>query len=185
MKSVKRIFEKFGVALDPFIVLALFVIFLVPVITVLNLTPKYHKNTQPNVLGETDSQFVTIDANQTYAEGISVEKMTQEGDNHYTIYVKQDAHETGTYTNFLFTATNGTKEEATIVLSPVFEGAPDSTKYSVVLDEVKYVLRDENGDTYPPSIYLEPGKSVQLGLMIESPTNVNFTTRFAVEVGVE
>jgi len=187
MKKLARTVSRFSRFFDPFLVFGIFVLFAVPVITLLNLTPTYNspQTHTENVLGTTDQNNVSVTTNPEAQAGISVEKMTQTGDNSYTIYVQTDPHQAGAYGNRLFTATNSTHEEKTLVVTSTFENISPDTKVSLLVDSVKFIVRDTDGTTYPPAIYLKPNSSVNVFVEIENASPVNFISGFSLDVTVE
>ncbi len=187
MNTFNKFQTKFGHLLDPFVILAIFVVFLVPVITVLNLTPQNKVQTQenPQVLGATNQTKVTIEPNLKYGDGITVDKVTPNGDSSFVLYVNQVPHKSGKYTNELFVASNPTDSEKTVRIDGVFNGVADDTKVSVILDGVKHVILGEDGVSYPTALYLEPGQNVKISVVIENTENVNFSTKFAISLNIK
>ena len=185
MKKSQSVISKFGAALDPFLILGIFILFLIPVITVINLTPgeKTVRETE-SVLGSTDPERVSILANTAPAEGITVDKVTQNSEKTYTMYVLHDAHEAGTYTNALFTATNGTPDEKQINITSTFESVPADTTVSLMVEGVRFIILDEDGTTYPPTLYLTPDSATNADIEIQSENDVNFSSGFSLVLTV-
>ena len=112
-KTVRTAKNALGKYLDPFLVLGIFILFAIPVVTLLNLTPGYKPPTHnDNVLGLADESTVTITANTVASDGLAVEKFNQTTETSYTFQVQMLPREAGTYENTLFTATNGTDDDA-------------------------------------------------------------------------
>ncbi len=171
---------------DPLIVLGIFLVFLVPVITVLNLTPKYQKPaTNNNVLGVQDQTTVTITPNRQVKDGLFIRNIFQNTESSYSLILQQDRHNAGTYSNELFTVNNPTTEERKINVSSTFNGIADGTKVSLLLRSVKYVIRTSEGEVYPPSLYVMPGEKLDVAIVIENSSRVNFQTEFGIDLDVE
>ena len=186
MNQPKKVIKKFGTFLDPFLIVGIFILFLIPVITVINLTPgqKIPEKTE-SVLGAADPTLVNLLANTNTAEGITVTKVTQNSDHSYTLYIEKEAHQKGVYQNKLFTASNGTPDEKRIHVTSNFEGIAPGTKVSVVVDGVRFIVLNSDGTTYPPTIYLTPGSAVSADIEIDSPTDVNFVSGFSFVLTIE
>jgi len=184
--KTSRLLKKFGEFLDPFLVLGIFVLFLIPALTLMNLTPGYLKpENQPNVLGATTGSEIVIDPGMVYQEGISVINFSQTTNSSYTFTVNMTAHTEGSYQNLLFTAHNSSEVQKKINLLANFESVAPGTKVSIVVDTVKFVILDQDGTTYPPTLYVLPGDSLKAYIRVESETNVNYDSAFGVELSVE
>lgn len=185
MKHLKGLNSKFGKFLDPFLILGIFILFLIPVITVINLTPS-QKDIQKteSVLGSTDPEHVSVVANTTSADGITVDKVTQNSEKSYTLYVLNDAHPPGTYKNALFTATNGTLDEKKINVASNFESVPAGTVVSLLVDEVRFIILNEDGTIYPPTLYLTADSTLSAEVEIQSPSAVNYASGFSITLTV-
>lgn len=185
-KQLNRSLSQLSKFLDPFLVLGIFVLFAIPVITVMNLTPgKRPTQEQSYVLGTTDQSTVSFTANSTAANGIAIEKFTRTTDDSYTMQVQLLPHLAGTYRNTLFTAINGKKEEKKIQVSANFESVAPNTKISIVVDDVKFVILDEDGTMYPPTLYIMPQDTMLASIEVESSEQVNFVTGFSLDLSVE
>lgn len=185
-KTGRNIMNALGKYLDPFLVLGLFILFSIPVVTLLNLTPTYQpRQYNDNVLGLADKSTVAITANTVAGDGIAVEKFNQTSRTSYSFQVQMLPHEEGTYKNTLFTATNGTDSEARLNITSNFESIAPNTKVSIVVDEVKFVVLDTDGTTYPPSLYVMPGDTIIASIEIENSSAVNFASGFSLDLTIE
>lgn len=185
-KSGRNINNTLGKYLDPFLVLGLFLLFAIPVATLLNLTPAYQPRQHTNnVLGLTDESTVAITANTVASDGITVEKFNQTSQTSYSFQVKMLPHEEGIYKNTLFTATNGTDSEARLNITSNFESIAPNTKVSIVVDEVKFVVLDTDGTVYPPGLYVMPGDTIITSIEIENSSTVNFASGFSLNLTIE
>ncbi len=186
-KKAKKFAEKFGVFLDSFLVLGIFLVVIFSVLSVLNMTPKYkpYPKRQDAVLGTTDSEYINLISGENKQDGISTEKITQTSDESFTIFMRHMAHGDGTYKNEAFTIVNQTPEDKTISVSSAFEEVSDGTQISLLVDNVKYVILSKDGTMYPPSIHVESGETIPVSVQIESENDVSFSTDFVLNVGVE
>lgn len=186
METIKHALSKFATFIDPFLVIGIFILFLIPVITILNLTPRtYTIPENENVLGTTDATAIRILTNTTPAEGISIDKVSQTSDTSYTLYISHEPHRQGTYDNTIFTAVNNTDSEKRIHVTSTFEGVSPGTIVSIRIEDVRYIVLDSDGTLYPPTITITPDSSVEAGIEINSPDQVNFKTGFSVDLTIE
>ncbi len=181
-----RLLSRYGAFLDPFLVFGIFILFVIPVITVLNLTPSYRKEIQPaDVLGSTSSEELVIEPNIVYQEGISVRDFRQTTPTSYAFEVQMKAHTKGEFQNLLFTAKNDTDTEKRINIASNFESTAPGTKISIIVDTVKFVILDTDSTIYPPTLYVLPGDTIRAYVKVESESNVNYDGGFGVELTIE
>lgn len=186
MKILKRLDTKFGKFLDPLLVLAIIALFVIPAITLTNLTPGYRPPPEePNVLGVTEGTTMSIRPHTEPYDGISLSKFTQTSASSHTLYLSQIPHKEGIHTNKLFSAINGTEKEKMIHVTSAIERVAPGTKLSLVVRKTKFVILDEAGITYPPTLYVAPGQIMDVSLEIKSPVDVNFTTGFSLDLTIE
>lgn len=177
--------NKFAHLLDPFVIMAIVVVFLIPVITVFNLTPQSRPQTNDKqVLGVTSSDEITVEANKIISDGISIETVEPNGEDAYVVRLRQLAHKPGKYSNELVTISNPTDKTKRIDIYGIFNGVAEGTKIAVQLENTKYIVLAPDGSLYPPSIYVASGQTMTLGIAIENTTNVNFDTNFALGLKV-
>jgi hypothetical protein len=181
-----RLLKRFGAFFDPFLVLGIFVLFLIPIITIENLSPSFIKQGhQPDVLGVTSNKAFVIDPNLAYENGITVAEFQQTTDSSYSFQVQLSAHTAGSFQNMMFSAQNTSEVEKKINITPNFESIAEGTEISVVVDSVKFVILDTDGTIYPPTIYVLPGDSLNAYVRIESETAVNYAGGFSIDLSVE
>jgi hypothetical protein len=185
-KTSKTTLSKLSTFLDPFLVVGILVLFTIPIITLLNLTPAHRPApAKENVLGIANQSKLTITPNTIALDGISVEKFTQTTDRSYELQVSLLPHEAGSFQNTLLTAINGTDEEKTINITSEFESFAQGSKVSIVVDDVRFVVLAPDGAMYPPTLYVMPGDSLIASILVESPDQVNFATGFSLDLSIE
>ncbi|MBN2100949.1 hypothetical protein JW710_03585 [Candidatus Dojkabacteria bacterium] len=184
-KTAKILQEKFGKFLDPFVIFGIVSLFIIPVLVVLNLKPTYNDSPQNNVLGVSENTTVEIVPNTDKADGILIENVEQPDEENYIIIYDISPQTEGTFKNLSFTISNPSSKEHKIQVSPTFVDTPESSVISLMVDNVKFILHDSNGKTYPPTIYVEPGDEIPVYLVIENQEKVNFETNFSLEAIIE
>lgn len=178
--------KSLGKLLDPFALLGIISLFLVAILTVLNLSPVY-KPQYPtkNVLGITETNTVQLEPNYLKKNGITLTKMTQNNDSSYTLYISMDIQTKGNYKNKLFLAQNGTESEKSLKISLGEGNIPTNTKIAVSIDNTDFILLDEDNKSYPSSIYIQPDESIAPSIKIETEADTNYLMEFNIEVSVE
>lgn len=185
MNKLQKFTDKFGIFLDPFIILGILSLFLIPTLTVLNLTPDTMPESQKQtVLGTTDTSTVFITPNVEKSDGIWMDGVSQIDDETYTFTFSHSAHKKGQYVNLIFTAENPTEDEKKLHIISGFEGVAMGTKVSVMVNDVKFVVLGPDGKTYPPTIYIQPDEKIQAYLVIENDQDVNFDSGFSLDLHV-
>lgn len=186
MKALRKFLKQFGKFADPFLVMGIFVLFLIPVLTVLNLTPQTRPEyPESSVLGIGDENKVNFNPGATPQDGILVTRVSQNSDTSYSVEVKVSPQTTGSFSNDFFTASNTIEEDLRIQLQPSFQEFPDGTVISIVVDGIKFVLLDEEGNIYPPTINMVPGQDISAAIQIDNEINSNFEYQFTVDVTIE
>jgi len=176
-------FEKFA---DPFLVFAIFALFIIPAITVFNLTPiQFSKPKDDSVLGIAETDIVTITENSEENDGISVISLDQPNDRSYQFEIKHLTHTAGKYENLIFTAENHTDEKRSIKVTSKLEITDPGSKVSLKAGGMNYVLLKEDGTLYPATIYLDPNEKLEVSLIIESPVDINFISYINLDVYTE
>jgi hypothetical protein len=190
MKNFREQFYKFKKStekfLDPFLVLALLLVFVVPAVAVLNLTPTWRTMDEgAKVLGTTDQDQLVLIPYQTGAQGLQLIEVNQTTETSYLLTLKNLAHEEGRYINKIFDIANPTQTQKQLAVEPSFQDVPDGTKVSIMIDEVKHVLLDTDGTSYPVGIYLQDEEEFPVYLVLESENDVNHTSQFMLDVNLE
>jgi hypothetical protein len=186
MKGRPKISSFIGKLVDPFIVLGIFALFLIPAVTVFNLTPvQFNKSEDDSILGVEESTLITFIENTDVEDGISVSEFEQTDDNNYRLKISHLTHTIGNYRNLIFTAENPTEDEKNLRITSSHEITDPGIKVSLLENDTSYILLKEDGTLYPVSIYIKPEEKVEISLSIESPIDVNFTSYIDLNIFVD
>lgn len=184
--KTSRLIKRFGPFFDPFLVVGIFIFFLIPSLTLANLTPGYlTTSVSKDVLGTTTNKKIEIKPNLTYREGITVDDFKQTTDSSYSLEVLMAAHTEGLFQNQLFIAHNTTESEKRIHVSSNFESIDKGTRISLVIDSTEFIILSEDGSVYPATLYVMPGDALRVYIRIKSTTNVNYASGFTIDLSVE
>ena len=181
--KISSFIEKF---VDPFLVLGIFTLFLIPAITVFNLTPiQFSKPNDDSILGVEESTLITFTENTETNDGISVSEFEQTDDNNYKLKISHLTHTIGNYKNLIFTAENPTEDEKNLRITSSHEITDPGIKVSLLKGDSSYVLLKEDSTVYPVSLYIKPEEKIEVSLSIESPIDVNFTSYIDLNIFVD
>lgn len=185
--DLHRSFKKFEKLFDPFIIIGIFLLFVIPTLSVLNLKPgTYPKQRESNVLGLTDQDYVSVEKSVTLDENIVNEFQIQRAEKDlYDSSFEISPTEEGDYSTPIFKAINPSPDQKMIAVFPEFEVNNNNTKISLQLNDTKFVVKDFDGSTYIPSIYLPAQKETEILLVVEANKAVNFSQNVKMELKVE
>lgn len=185
MKRRPKVLEGLEKLADPFLVFGIFALFLIPILTVLNLTPIKIARNDNNVLGVSEAQMVEIVDNNRRGDGISVVSMKTPDDHTSKLRIEHLTHSSGNYENLVFTATNKSDAKRALKITSSHEITDPGTEVSLRVGNKNYVLMNEDGSIYPVSIYINPEEILDVKLSIYSPVDVNFTSYMNLDIFVE
>jgi hypothetical protein len=180
--EILNVLEKIA---DPFLILGVFLLFVIPALTVMNLTPIKIDKKDDNVLGVAESTVVNLTENSIEEDGINVVSFNQTDDKITKIKVQHLTHSAGQYENLIFTAQNDTEEEKSMKVTSSHEITDLGTQVSLLTDDHEYILLKDDGTIYPASIPIEPDQTLEVHLSIYSPLDVNFTSYINLDVFTE
>jgi hypothetical protein len=134
---------------DPFLILGVFLLFVVPALTVFNLTPIKLNRKDDNVLGVTESTLVEITESTTANDGVDVVNFNQTDDNTSKLRIQHLTHSAGEYQNLVFTAHNPTENERSLKVTSSHEITDPGTQVSLLTDDHEYILLKDDGTIFP------------------------------------
>lgn len=184
--KTSRLLKRFGPWFDPFLVLGIFMSFLIPSLTLANLTPGYtDARENNNVLGTTTKDVFDLEPNLIYHQGISVDDFKHTTQTSYSFEVLMAAHTEGTFQNLLFTAHNTSEAEKSLNILSHFESIDQGTVISLIVNSTEFTILDKDGATFPVTLIVVPGGTSRVYVKIESSVNVNFANGFIMELTAE
>ncbi|MFH1547486.1 MAG: hypothetical protein ABIC57_03295 [bacterium] len=181
--KISSFVEKFA---DPFLILGIFALFLIPAITVFNLTPiQFSRNNDDSILGVAETELIKFTENIKSEDGIYVSEFVQTDNKGYKLTITHSTHSLGNYKNLIFTAENPTDKEKILKITSQHEVTDPETEVSIVTGNDNYVLLRKDGSLFPVSIYLKPEEKIEAVLNIESPSDVNFSSTLILNIYVD
>ncbi len=168
---------------EPLAIVALLALFLIPTLTVINLSPITREIKQPDVLGATSSPnsvvIQTIDDENATFSSTSLRK-EREGEWTYTSEV-QPREGGKVYAKRAFKISNRSNTQQRLIV----RGFTDSTSFanfSLKIDDSWYVLRDNSKEMYEREIVLQPNSTKKVDISTYSDNNILFKEVFTTNI---
>jgi hypothetical protein len=183
--STNSKFKNFiGNVFEPVALVLLVLLFIIPTLTILNLSPITKAAPTSNVLGVNTSATVLVTLVGGEHKVITNEQLTKSSDSSYSYTSTLGIRGIGTYSKPILQIQNNTESSQKITFYGGISELTSSTIYLVVNNQ-KYQIRDENGQTYTQEITVNPSKSIEIGLSIVNSDPINFTENFNLNIAVQ
>jgi hypothetical protein len=168
---------------EPFAVGILALLFIIPAITVMNLSPITKKIKELNVLGVNTDSSVSMTLVGGKHDILSEENLNKVSETSYEYSTKLAQRNADSYSKPIIEVKNNTPE--TQKLS--FYGqtlVQTKSNINIIVDGTSYLLQDDKGQTYFQEITLAPGTKPIVFLTIENLTGVQFSEEFDLQIKV-
>lgn len=186
LKNIRRATKKFLVFFDPFLVIGIFILFLIPTLTVINLTPQYLSQPQKKeVLGVNQDSELRIIPNNTINDGIKIQDYEPNTNGIYQFNMSHPSHTAGKYTNKLFSCQNSSKRERPLTFSISAEELPQQTRIAIRYNDTNYILLHNDGNMYTPTLKVPATSNAHFFLTIDSENDTYFESSFSIYVSAE
>lgn len=172
-RELKRLTVKSERFLEPFAIVALLLVFGLPILTVVNLSPAYKSQNNSNVLGVNTSRDISYEMFGGYHDVIKNENVENfQGKINYTSTIV--AHNAGTYSKPVLQIENGDVKPRQIKVLAYIDGTSDSDIYLKLDNGQDYILQNKSGEVFDNEIILSSGTKVNAYLSITSENSVSF-----------
>ncbi|KKR05591.1 MAG: hypothetical protein UT34_C0002G0098 [candidate division WS6 bacterium GW2011_GWF2_39_15] len=181
-REIKRFRNSIEKYLDPFAIVAMILVLIIPALAVLNLSPvsKEGVKTNKNVLGESDSSelgFAMVGGVHDY---IKEENLDYPEDSLYTYEATIIKHNKGRYSKPILQIENSGSVEQTLLVSGTLE-TPNNMEVSLILDDKSYRLVSREGEPFTISIKV-PSQSQEIAyLQLVSNTDSLFNNHVNIQ----
>lgn len=168
---------------EPLAIVAVLGLFIIPTLTVLNLSPITRENKQRDVLGATSSpNSVVIEMLNKESEIFSNETLRKDGEGAYVYTATTESREGGKeYSKQAFKITNRSHSQQRLIVDG-YTDSTSSSNFSLKIDGVWYVLRDDSKEMYKREIVLEPNATKTVYISTYNENNVLFKEVFTVNI---
>jgi hypothetical protein len=180
-EEVKKVFTQI---LEPFALGLLALFFILPIITVMNLTPVTKQLKKIDVLGITTQDDVIVRLVEGKHEIFSSESLTKIEEFEYSYSTRIAKRAADSYSKPILEIENRTENRKTVM----FWGQTLSNTRSAIYIKAKektYTLQEHNGNTREQEIYVLPGEKLVVFLGLENLSGVQFSEIFDMTITIE
>jgi hypothetical protein len=179
----KQFIQKAGSFLEPFALGILCLLFIIPGLTFLNLTPIV-KNLTSNVLGAKDETGFDIELVGGDHKVFQNEHIVKDSDTKYTYDANILAHNSGEYSKPILVVKNVSNETQDISFSGSTE-TPTGSRIGLIYDDTFYELQDEDGRTTTKTLSIDSLDTVTIFLSEERFVDVQFSETFYMDISFD
>ncbi len=176
----QQIVSKAGKFLEPFGLGLLCLLFIIPALTFMNLSP-ITKKLDTNVLGAQDEKSFDIELVGGNHNVFQNEHLVKNEERRYSYDTKVLSHTSGSYSKPILYIENKSSETQSIVFSGSTE-VPTGSRIGIIYNDKFYELQNGSGDTTSKSINIEPLNTVNIFLSVESFADVQFEETFYMDI---
>lgn len=172
-----------GHVLEPIALGVLALLFIIPTITVVNLSPITKVLEDLNVLGTTTESVVSIDLVGGKHEVFTSENLNKISATEYDYTTTLNKRAGDSYSKPILQITNATQ----IAQKLTFYGQTQystQSNISLIIDSKTYKLQDSNGNTSTQEILIAPSEKITVFLAIENVTGVQFSEDFDMQINI-
>jgi len=179
-ENIKKIF---GQILEPFALGVLALLFIIPVITVMNLTPLTQQLKKLDVLGVTTEDSVKLTLVEGKHEIFTSETLNKIDEDNYTYSVILNKRASDNYSKPIIEIENKSSEEKLLTF---FGQTVTNTRsnISLILNEKSYRIQNSKGETYKPEIVIAPEQKIILFLSIENLSGIQFSEEYDMDINI-
>ncbi len=168
---------------EPIAIGILALLFIIPTITVMNLSPITKKIKDLNVLGVNTDSSVSVTLVGGKHDILTEENINKISDTSYEYSTKLAQRGADSYSKPILEIKNNTSE----IQKVSFYGqtlVQTKSNINIIVDEAAYLLQDDKGQTYFREITLAPGTKTIIFLAVENLTGIQFSEEFDLQVKV-
>lgn len=173
-----------GQILEPFALGLLALLFIIPTITVFNLSPITKTLEKLDVLGVSSKEEVAFTLVEGKHDIIRSEYLIKNEDGNYTYSTTLSKRASDNYSKPIIEIKNNTQSQQTIVLYGQTK-TPTRSNISVIINNHPYKLQSDSNVTYPQEITIDPNTTVIMFLNVENLAGVQFSEEFEMQLKVK
>jgi hypothetical protein len=179
-ENVKKIF---GQIIEPFALGVLALLFIIPVITVMNLTPLTQQLKKLDILGVTTEDSIKLTLVEGKHEIFTSETLNKIDEDNYTYSVILNKRASDNYSKPIIEIENKSSEEKLLTF---FGQTLTNTRsnISLILNEKSYRIQNSKGETYNPEIVIAPEEKIILFLSIENLSGIQFSEEYDMDINI-
>lgn len=182
-REFKRGMDRYGRLFEPLFIFLLILVFVFPILTVLNLTPETGLKSVPQkdvlgVLSENDPVVELVGGKHNF---ISMEKLINESRSSYRYYTTLLQREGGVYSKPILRIFNPS-DESVVVRLLILNNETSSTDIGIVNQSELKSLKSSTGDKEILEYEVRSGEEIILHLDIRNQSPTNFNESFDLRI---
>jgi len=184
-KIAQEKFKKvFNHILEPIILGILALLFIIPAITVFNLSPITKTLEKLNVLGVKSQDAIQLELVEGRHAIVRNEFLSKKDDGSYLYSTTLTKRTSDTYSKPIIKIINETGAIQTLIIYGQTE-SPTKTNISIIANNISYKLQDDKNLTYPQEIQIEPGLETVLFISLENFSGIQFSEEFEMNIKIK
>lgn len=184
-REYKRLQIKYGSFLEPFAILLLLMLYLIPVVAVINLSPRVRQSYEEgkSVLGIRDAGTLSLTSINGIHSVITNEDFYQQLPHRYVYSAKLSVRDAGKYSKPILRISNATSSPQTIEFVASKESS-SASEIGIIFDDVNYILLESSGNVVFRSLEVAPNSEITIYLTVSNASRANFSEYVALEVNI-
>ncbi|MGI5897986.1 MAG: hypothetical protein ACOX6Q_02395 [Candidatus Dojkabacteria bacterium] len=171
--------------LEPVIIVALVLVFVIPILSVINISPITRQLKKLDVLGVTTQSSYVIDLVEGKHRVFTSEKLRELENKDTFEYTTNIGKRSGDrYSKPILKIRNKGAESKTFI----FDGSTAvNTKSNILLniENKSYKLQGDNGITHTQEIVVKPNSEITIFLVVESLNSIQFSEEFKMNISTK
>ena len=184
MQTKKEKFKRIGgQILEPFALGLLALLFIIPTITVMNLTPITKEFEKLNILGVTTHGDILVNLVGGSHEIFGEEMLNKIDEQSYAYSTKLVKRASDSYSKPIIKIENRSEEVVNIFF---FGQTLTNTRsiISLINDNKYYIIQDSTGNTFDHEIEIQPGQNTTVFLALENLSGIQFSEMFDLSIKI-
>jgi hypothetical protein len=186
---MNSIFTKYGKYFEPLVVAVLIAVFVIPIASVVNLSPQSGispnlrvEKPRQNVLGANDiNGSYTIQLISGTHNIITIEKLEETTPTRREYSTKLQKRESGVYSKPIIEVINQLDKDLDVTFQ-INDLGNSSSQIGVLYNNTNYVLKTIDGITYHHTMKLKSGEKKYVYLHIRDDSSVNFSQNISIDI---
>jgi len=181
-REINRLKNRFSYAFEPFAIILLIALFILPTLAVLNLTPLSSKSKMnSNVLGVKDREEIGLALVGGIHDIFKTEFLNSNTIDIYSYNSDIIKHSKGRYSKPILEITNFSSQGKKVQISSN-STISDNSIISLIYNDQIFVLQNTNGNTFTKSINLKEKSKDIIYLQLESFNNVRYNGEISITI---
>jgi len=182
-QNAQKFKKVLSLVVEPLALGVLALLFIIPTITVMNLSPITKKLQELNVLGANTQSTATVTLVGGKHEVFAEENLNKISDVIYDYSTKLNKRAADSYSKPIVEIKNNTDKTQKISF---YGQTLNQTQSNIrlIVDDQTYKIQDDKGQTFPQEITILPSSKVVVFLSIENLTGIQFSEEFDLQIKV-